>query len=207
MDLAVEEGAGGQHHGLGHEADTKLGDGAADLVAFDDQIIAGLGENGQVGLVLEARADGLLVQHAVGLGAGGAHRRTFRGIEDAELDAGFVCGGGHGTAQRIDFTHQMALADAADRRVAAHRPERFEVVRQQQRGRTGPRRGKRGFGTGVAAADDDDIETGGIKHGKMSCCGAVWDRRFYVRQLENHRLKQARQTQHTVRLAVAGLLQ
>jgi hypothetical protein len=65
----------------------------------------------------------------------------------------------------------MALADAADRRIAAHRPERVEVVRQQQGVRARPRRGQRSFGAGMAAADDDDIETGGIKHG-----GAVLQR-------------------------------
>jgi hypothetical protein len=67
-------------------------------------------------------------------------------------------------AQRIDLADQMALADAADRRVATHRPQRVEVVGQQQCVRTGPCRGQRSFGAGVTAADDNDIETGGIEH-------------------------------------------
>ena len=119
-----------------------------------------------IGLIFESTADGLLVKHAVGLGARRSHGRPFRGIEDAELDAGLIGGRRHRTAQRIDIAHQMALADTADRRVAAHRPECVEVVRQQQRVRTRPRRGKRSFGAGVTAADDDDIETGGVKHRK-----------------------------------------
>jgi hypothetical protein len=40
----------------------------------------------------------------------------------------------HRAAQRVDLLDQMALADAADRRVAAHLAERLDVVRQQQRG-------------------------------------------------------------------------
>ncbi len=164
MDFAVEESAGGQHHGLSHETDAQLRDRTADLVAFDDQVVAGFSEDGQIGLVFQAPTDGLFVQHAVGLGAGGAYGRALRGIEDAELDAGFVGGGGHGATQRIDLADQMALADAADRRVAAHRPERVEIVRQQQRARTRPCRGQRSFGAGMTAADDDDIETGGIEH-------------------------------------------
>jgi hypothetical protein len=88
----------------------------------------------------------------------------FRGVEDAELDAGLVGGRRHRAAQRIDLLDQMPLADAADRRIAAHRPQRVEVVRQQQRIRTHARRGERSFGAGMAAADDDHIETGGIKH-------------------------------------------
>ena len=134
------------------------------MVTFDDQVVAGFGKNGQIGLIFQSAADGLLVQHAVGLGAGGADGRAFRGIQDAELDTGFVGGRCHRPAQRIDLADQMALADAANRRIAAHRPERVEVVGQQQRVRTRPRRGKRSLGAGVTAADDDDIETGGIEH-------------------------------------------
>ena len=187
VNLAVEEGACGQHHGRGQKADAELRHGTGDALAFNDQIVAGFGKDGQIGLIFQSTADRLLVQHAVGLGAGGAYRRAFRGIQDAELDAGFVGGRRHRTTQRIDLAYQMALADAADRRIAAHRPERVEVVRQQQRVRTRPRRGKRSFGAGVAAADDDDIETGGIEHGNWQCCGAVGDRGFYVRWLKNNR--------------------
>ncbi len=161
VDLAVEEGSCGQHHRTGQKADAELGHRAAHLVAFDDQVVAGFGEDCQIGLIFQSTADRLLVQHAIGLGARGAHGRTLRGVEDAELDAGFVGRRRHRPAQRIDLAHQMALADAADRRVAAHRPERVEVVRQQQRVRPRPRCGERSFGAGVAAADDDDIETGG----------------------------------------------
>jgi len=105
VDLAVEEGARGQHHGLGQKADAELRHRAADLVTLDDQVVAGLGKNRQIGLVFQSTADRLFVQHAVGLRAGGAHRRAFRGVEDAELDAGFVGGGGHRAAQRIDLAH------------------------------------------------------------------------------------------------------
>jgi len=165
MNFAVEEGAGGQHDCFSHEADTELRHGADDALALDDQVVAGLGKDGQIRLIFESTADGLLVQHTVGLGTGGAHGRAFRGIEDAELDAGLVGRRSHRPAQRIDFAHQMPLTDTANRRVAAHCPERVEVVRQQQRIRPRPRRGKRSLGAGVAAADDDDIETGGIEHG------------------------------------------
>ena len=50
----------------------------------------------------------------------------------------------------------MTLADAADRGIAAHLSQRFDVVRQQQGAlsHAGSRKGR--FGAGVAAADDDD---------------------------------------------------
>jgi hypothetical protein len=61
-------------------------------------------------------------------------------------------------AAAIDLLDEVALADAADRGVAAHLPQRLDVVREQQRGTAHARRGERGLGAGVAAADDDDVE-------------------------------------------------
>ena len=37
----------------------------------------------------------------------------------------------HGAAERIDLLDQVPLADAADGRIAAHLPERLDVVREQ----------------------------------------------------------------------------
>ena len=165
MDQAVEEGAGGQYHGTCLETHAELRHRTGDAVALDDQVIAGLGKDGQVRLVFQAGADRLLVQHAVGLRTRRTHRRPFRTIEDAELDAGFVGGCGHGAAQRIDFLDQMPLADSADGRVAAHRPQRFHVVREQQRALPHACRGERRLSASMAATDDNHIETFGIKHG------------------------------------------
>ena len=56
----------------------------------------------------------------------------------------------------------MALADPADGRVAAHLPQRFDVVGEQQRGAAHARRSQRSLGAGMAAADDDDVEFLGV---------------------------------------------
>ena len=64
----------------------------------------------------------------------------------------------HRAAQRIDFVGQVALADPADRRVAAHLPERFDVLRNEQRARARARGGQRGFRAGVSAANYDYVE-------------------------------------------------
>ncbi|KAG0923213.1 hypothetical protein G6F31_019602 [Rhizopus arrhizus] len=122
MDLAGQEGAGGQHHGLGVEAQPGLGDDPAHGVAFDDQVIDGGLEHGQVGLAFDDGADRHAVQVAVGLAAGGAHGRALGGVERAPLDAGPVGGMRHRAAQGVNLLDQVALADAADGRVAAHRP-------------------------------------------------------------------------------------
>jgi hypothetical protein len=92
-------------------------------------------------------------------------RRPLARVERAELDAGLVGGKRHGAAQRVDLAHEVPLADAADRGVARHLSQRLDRMRQQERARAGPRRGKRGLRAGVAAADDDDVETGRKVHG------------------------------------------
>ena len=165
VDLAAQERADRQHDGARVELDAGLRDDAAHPLAFDEQVGDFLLEQREVRLVLQHRADRLLVQHAVGLRARRAHRRALAGVERAELDAGAIRGPRHRAAERIDLLDQVALADAADGRVAAHLPERLDALRQQQRTRAHARRGQRGLGAGVAAADDDDVEFLGKAHG------------------------------------------
>jgi hypothetical protein len=52
----------------------------------------------------------------------------------------------------------VALADAADRRVAAHLPQRLDVVGEQQRLAAHAGGGQGGLGAGMAATNDDDVE-------------------------------------------------
>ncbi len=171
VDAPAQEGAGREHHGTGAEAQADGGDGAGDAVALEDQVVDRLLEEPEVGLVLQAAADGRTVEDAVGLRARGPHRRALARVEGAELDAGLVGGERHGPAQRVDLAHQVALADAADRRVAGHLPQRLDGVREQQRARAGAGRGQGGLGAGVAAADDDHVETGGKVHGSAGAAG------------------------------------
>ncbi len=80
------------------EGNAQLSNRASHAVAFEEQIIDWLLEDRKVGLVFEAAADGLPVENSVGLGTRCPDRRPFAGIEDPELDAGFICGGRHGPA-------------------------------------------------------------------------------------------------------------
>jgi hypothetical protein len=137
---------------------------APTTVALHHQVVHGLLEQPEVRLVLQAAADGGLVEDAVGLGPGGAHRRPLAGVEDAELDAALVGGQGHGAAQRVHLLDQVALADAADRGVAAHLPQRLDVVGEQQGGAAHAGRGQGGLGAGMATAHHDDVEFLGIQH-------------------------------------------
>ena len=174
VNLAAEERADGQHDRARAELDAGLRDDAAHLLAFDEQIGDFLLEQREVRLVLQHRADRLLVQDAIGLRARRAHRRTLARIEGTELDAGAIGRLRHRAAERVDLLDQVTLADAADRRVAAHLPERFDALRQQQRAHAHARRGQGGLGAGVAAADDDDVEFFGKPHGSDRSRGRVF---------------------------------
>ena len=106
----------------------------------------------------------MAVQHTIGLRAGRSHCGALARIEDAKLDARLVGRNRHRTTERIDFLDQVALADAANRRIAAHRTQRLDVVRNQQGLHTHARCRQGGFGAGVTAAYDDHVKL--IRMGK-----------------------------------------
>ena len=128
MHLAIEEGAGGQHHRMATKDDAQLSDDTCHAVAFQQQIIHRLLKQGQVGLILQGSTDCLPIENPIGLRARCAHGWTLAGIQDAKLDASMIRGNGHDAAKRIHLFHQMALADAPDRRVARHLPQSVKVV-------------------------------------------------------------------------------
>ncbi len=141
----------------------------------EHQIIHRLLEQREVGLVFQPLANRRLVQQPVGLRTGGAHRRTLGRIQRTKLDARLVGGQRHRAAQRIDLLDQMPLADAADRRIARHGAQGFDVVRQQQRLHAHARSRQRGLGAGMATTHHDDIERFREFHGRHStCCGPVF---------------------------------
>ena len=128
MHLAIQEGARGEHDGLGPEPDAQLRDDTHHTVALQQQVIHRLLEEGQIGLVLQCLADSLAIQDTVCLGARGSNRGALAGIENPELDTGVIGGNGHGAAQRIDLLDEMPLANAANGRVAGHLTQGVKIV-------------------------------------------------------------------------------
>ena len=82
---------------------------------------------------------------------------TFASVEEAELDSGRIDREAHLAAERVDLADEMALADAADRGIAGHLADMIEVEREHQRARAHPSGSERGFDTGMAGANHDDV--------------------------------------------------
>ena len=139
---------------------------AAQRHAADDAVIcqAQVGDlllkQPQVRLRLESPAHRALVELAVRLRARRAHRRSLARVEGAKLDARRIGGERHDAAERIDLLDEVALADAADRGVAAHLAESLDVVREQERAPAHAGGRERRLGAGVPASHHDDVELG-----------------------------------------------
>jgi hypothetical protein len=162
--LPSEERADRQHDGVGRDLHAGLRDDAADARAVEHETVDVLLEQREVRLGVEQLANRTLVEHAVGLRARRAHGRPLAAVQDAEMDARAVDRARHRAAEGVDLLRQMALADTADRRVAAHLPQRLDVLRQEQRAHAHAGGGERGFGAGMASADDDATVTDRVIH-------------------------------------------
>ena len=72
------------------------------------------------------------VERPIRLRPGPAHGRPLAPVQHPELDAGPVGDPAHQAVERIDFAHQMALAQPADGRVAGHRPDGRQPMGDQR---------------------------------------------------------------------------
>ena len=140
MDQAIQKGARSDHHCPGLESNPGLCDRANHAIPLNNQVIDGLLEKPKIRLILKTHANSLSIEHTVGLGTGRPDRRTLAGVEDPKLNASLVCRRRHRAAKRVDFLDQMTFSDAANRGIARHLAEGFDVVGQQQSADTHPRR-------------------------------------------------------------------
>src|SRR6185436_3689725 len=89
-------------------------------------------------------------------------RRPDRGatatIQELELDSGAVRHAPHETAKRIDLSHQMALGESADRRIAGHVGDRIERHRDETDTDPESGRDRRGLAAGMACTDHQEWE-------------------------------------------------
>ena len=124
----------------------------------DDQIVGFGFDDLQIRRLPNRGLHGRRIELAVGLGARTAHGRAFAAIENAKLDAAFVGHLAHQAVQSVDFPHQMALAEAANGRIAGHGADGRESVGHESRLRAHTGAGGRGFTAGMAAANHHNVE-------------------------------------------------
>ena len=165
VDASIQKCSRRQDHGTRSEAYAHLRDSAYYTVALQHQVINCLLKEPKVGLVFQTAPNGRLVQNPIGLRPRGAHRWSLAAVENAKLNAAFVGGFGHRATQGVDLLDQVALANAPDARVAAHLPQRFDVVAEQERGAAHARAGQGGLGARVATANNDHIKDLRVQHG------------------------------------------
>src|ERR1035437_6094868 len=125
---AIEEGPGGNNHRgrLYGPAIAQQNPGNTTVLTYRQRSHLGLLDP-QIGFVFKHLAHPVAIQPLVHLSARRPHRRTARRIQQAELDADRIRHFAHDAAQRVDFTHQVTLGDAADGRVAAHLGNQVQV--------------------------------------------------------------------------------
>src|SRR5690606_13929300 len=102
----------------------------------------------------------LAIEFAIRLRTGAAHCRPLSPVEEAKLNAGRVRDTAHDPIERVDFANKMALAEAANGRIAGHLANGFNLMRDQKRRRPKSRGGRRRLAARMAAADHNDIKSG-----------------------------------------------
>ena len=155
---AAEEGAGGQHHPRRRERGAVGEDHARGALTVEAQ-------RGDLPLqqreLREARELALHLHRVdvdVDLRAARLDRKPLARVEAAELDTRRVRHPAHEPAQRVELAHEVALAEAADRRVAAQPRHVLAAMADQRHLQPEPRRRRRRFAARVSGAHHHHVE-------------------------------------------------
>ncbi len=158
MDLAAQEGSGGEDHGPRPDALFCGGLDTATAALRDEELSRLACADLETGLLREKVANGPSVEPPVGLGPRPARRRALAGREHAELDAGGVDRAPHEPVERVDLADELAPAEPTDRRVAGHGADRPGALRQEKGAGPEPRRRGGRLGPRMATPDNDNID-------------------------------------------------
>gem|GEM_PF-3089953 len=164
MYQARQKGSCRQDNTFCRKAYSRLRLHTLNSICVDYQCIHGLLEEPQIWLILQPRANGLFVKQPVSLRPGGSDRRTFAGIQNTELNSTFIGRCGHGPIQRIDLFNKVPLPYPANRRVAGHLSQGFNVMTEQQRPAASARAYQRRLCSCMAAANNNHVKFIGIIH-------------------------------------------
>jgi hypothetical protein len=99
----------------------------------------------------------IAVEHTVCLDALGMYGRALACVEHTVLKHNFICGSAHFAAERVDLKDELALARAADGRIAGQVGDGVVGNGEKNGFNAHSCGGKRGFATGVSCADDGNV--------------------------------------------------
>jgi hypothetical protein len=159
VNEAAQKSASRKHYSAAGNL-TAVGEFHSANAAISDDEIIGFGFNDRdIQRFPNRGLHGRRIELAIGLGAWATNGRAFATVENAELDAAFIGHLTHEAVQSVDFSDQMAFAEAADGRIAGHGANSRESVCHQGRLRAHTGASGRGFTAGMAAANHDNVES------------------------------------------------
>ena len=132
---------------------------AGDAAIFGLEVHGLALDDGQVRLGFQGGLHALVVAALVHLSAQGVDGGALARVQHAHLDQGIVGSEAHLAAHGVQFANEMALAGAADGRVAGHHADAVQVQREQGRLKAHPRGGQGRLAAAVARADHHAVES------------------------------------------------
>ncbi len=97
------------------------------------------------------------------------------------MDRRRIGGAADQPVKRIDFPNQVALAQAANCRIAAHRPDCGQVEAHQRRARAHARGDRRCFAARMASSHNDDVELAHEGADNRAACQGQREAMFHVK--------------------------
>ena len=136
----------------------QLGDNAGNFSALHQKLGDGRLLELQIRFPFENVLHMFLIAAAVCLCAKGMYGGSFAAVEHPILNAAGIGGFCHLSAERIEFTHQMPFAGAADGRVAGHIADGIQIDGKNNGAKTEPCGSQRRFNSGMTGADHGNIK-------------------------------------------------
>ena len=154
---AVEIGARGDDGGPAVIHRAGMGDNAGDGAVFREDFHHFRLLDPEILLILQGPLHHFLIFPPVCLRPERIHRGTLAPIQHTVLNAGFIGGFGHFSAQSVQLPDQMALARAADGGVAGHIAHSVHIDGKTNGVQTQSGGGQSGLNAGMTGADDGHI--------------------------------------------------
>src|SRR5262245_3855434 len=164
MNKPAQKCAGRKHNGAGRNLAGVRRFDTSNPAVLEDQVVGFGLDDLEVWNSADRGLHRNRVKLAVGLGTWATHSGSLAAVQDPELDSAKVRDATHETVKRIDFPHQMTLAQPANGGIARHRSNSCGPMGTQSRAGTLAGGRSRGFTAGVAASNHHDVESVGHRY-------------------------------------------